>query len=120
MPEQAIQNESASAPVSMKITNVRSRIVNVPVKKKVVARVGTFESMWFLLVDVETDVGITGSTYLWAFSPAGAAALQKVLLELADVAVGENPFFSTRLWRRMWGRITQWGHKEPSRNNVSN
>jgi L-alanine-DL-glutamate epimerase-like enolase superfamily enzyme len=111
MSERSTQNESKSAPLPIKITNVRSRVVNVAVKKKVVSRVGTFGSIWFLLVDVETDAGITGSTYLWAFSSAGAAALQKVLLELADVAVGENPFFSTRLWRRMWGRITQWGHK---------
>ena len=104
-------DESVVAPVSITITNVRSRIVNVPVQKKVVARIGTFASMWFLLVDVETNVGITGSSYLWAFSPSGAAALQKVLQELTEVAIGESPFFSTRLWRRMWERITQWGHK---------
>jgi L-alanine-DL-glutamate epimerase-like enolase superfamily enzyme len=95
----------------MKITAVRSRAVLVPLRRNVVARVGSWDAMWFLLVDVDTDEGITGSTYLWAFSRSGAAALQQVLNELAEVAVGEDPFFTTRLWRRMWARITQWGHK---------
>lgn len=95
----------------MTITAVRSRVVNVPIKKQVVSRVGIFPSMWFLLVDVETDAGITGSTYLWAFNANGAAALQNVLQELAEVVVGENPFYTTRMWQKMWRCITQWGHK---------
>ena len=101
--------EGSRAP--MKITAVRTRVVNIPLKRRVVARLGIFESVWFVLVDVETDAGISGSTYLWAFSPSGAAAMQKVLMELAEVAVGENPFYSARLWKRMRSRITQWGHK---------
>lgn len=95
----------------MKITGVRSRVAAVPIRRKVVASVGTFTTMWAVLVDVDTDEGITGSTYLWAFSQAGARSLQQVLAELADVAVGEDPFFSARLWRRMRQRTTMWGHE---------
>ena len=95
----------------MKITGVRSRTVVVPVKRRVVARIGVFDRMWFVLVDLDTDEGITGSTYLWTFTQHGARAVRHVLDELAEVAVGEDPFFTTRLWRRMWARITQWGHK---------
>lgn len=95
----------------MRITAVRSRVVALPVRKKVVSRIGVFDTMWNVLVDVDTDEGITGSTYLWAFSPHGARSVQHVLAELAEVAMGEDPFFSARLWRRMWSRISQWGHK---------
>jgi L-alanine-DL-glutamate epimerase-like enolase superfamily enzyme len=111
MSQASTQDAGFVAPIPIVITAVQSRVVNVPIKKKVVSRVGIFESMWFVLVDVKTDAGITGSTYLWAFSPAGAAAIQKVLEELADVTVGEDPFCSSRLWRKMRSRITQWGHK---------
>ncbi|MBV9228825.1 MAG: mandelate racemase/muconate lactonizing enzyme family protein [Chloroflexi bacterium] len=111
MSEEFVQGAGFVAPAPITITGVRSRVVKVPIKKKVVSRVGIFESMWFVLVDVETDAGITGSTYLWAFSSAGAAAIQKVLVELAEVAVGEDPFCSARLWKKMRSRITQWGHK---------
>ncbi len=95
----------------MKIAGVRSRVVALPVRKKVVSRIGVFDTMWTVLVDLETDEGITGISYLWAFSSHGARAVQDVLEELAEVAVGEDVFFTTRLWRRMWARITQWGHK---------
>lgn len=95
----------------MKITAIRSRVVNVPLKRKVVARIGIFESMWFLLVEVDTDEGITGSYYLWAFNANGAVALNAVLTELSEAAIGEDPFFSARIWDKMWRRITQWGHK---------
>ncbi len=111
MSELSMKDEGVIAPVSMTITAVRSRIVNVPLAKKMVSRVGVFERVWFLLLDVETDVGISGSSYLWAFSAQGAAALQGVVEELAMMAVGESPFFSARLWKRMWNRITMWGHK---------
>ena len=94
----------------MKITDVRSRVVKMPLEKRIVSRSGILDVMWYLLVDVATDEGITGSTYLWAYSEAGAGALRQVLVELAAVAVGEDPFFSARLWQRMWGRTTQWGH----------
>src|SRR5262249_42203554 len=75
--------------------------------------------MWFLLVDLATDEGLTGQTYLWAYSPAGAQALQGVLRELAEVAVGEDPFFSARLWRKMWRRINQWGRAGLAINGLS-
>jgi len=67
--------------------------------------------VWFVLVDVATDDGPSGLAYLWTFSDHGARAVQHVIAELAEVAIGEDPFFTTRLWRRMWARITQWGHK---------
>jgi L-alanine-DL-glutamate epimerase-like enolase superfamily enzyme len=95
----------------MKITGVRGRTVVVPIKRKVVSRIGQFDRMWFVLVDVTTDEGLTGSTYLWTFTQHGARAVRHVLDELAEVAVGTDPFFTTRLWRGMWSRITQWGHK---------
>lgn len=94
----------------MKITDIRSRIVHLPLVKRAVSRSGAFEAMWYLLVDVATDEGIVGSTYLWAYSAAGAGALRHVLAELAAVAVGEDPFFSAQGWRRIWDRTTQWGH----------
>ena len=94
----------------MKIRGLRTRVVQVPLRQRVVSRSGVFDSMWYLLVDLETDEGVDGLAYLWAFSAAGAAALRQVLAELAEVAVGESPFYSARLWQRMWSRMTQWGH----------
>jgi L-alanine-DL-glutamate epimerase-like enolase superfamily enzyme len=97
--------------VDLRIASIRTRVVTVPIKRPVVARIGHYSHMWFVLVDVATDDGLSGLAYLWTFSDHGARAVQNVIAELAEVAVGEDPFFTTRLWRGMWARITQWGHK---------
>jgi hypothetical protein len=39
----------------MQITAVRSRVIALPSKKRVINRSGVFETMWDVLVDVETD-----------------------------------------------------------------
>jgi L-alanine-DL-glutamate epimerase-like enolase superfamily enzyme len=95
----------------MKITGVRTRIVGLPIRPIVVNRSGVFDTMWNVLVDVTTDEGIDGSTYLWGYSVAGARALREVLVELAQAATGEDPFFATRVWRKNWRLIQQWGHR---------
>jgi L-alanine-DL-glutamate epimerase-like enolase superfamily enzyme len=95
----------------MRITGVRTRVVRLPIEPPVVNRSGVFDTMWNVLVDVDTDEGITGSTYLWGYSPAGARALREILVELGEAAVGEDPFFATRLWRRSLVQIQQWGRR---------
>src|SRR5262245_13026650 len=103
----------------MQITALTSRVARVPLQQRIVSNSGVFAEMWFLLVDLASDEGFTGQTYIWAYSPAGAQALQGVLRELAEVAVGEDPFFSSRLWRKMWRRINQWGRAGLAINGLS-
>lgn len=96
----------------MRITGLRTRVVALPVRKKVVARVGTYDRMWFVLVDLDTDVpGLAGLSYLWAFRPHVARAVQALLTDLEDLVVGQDPFNSTRLWRLMWAHISQFGYR---------
>lgn len=95
----------------MQITAVRTRVVRLPIRRPVINRSGVFTTMWDVLIDVETDAGLTGSTYLWAYNEAGALALRYVLADLAEVVIGQDPFFTTRMYRQMWTRLTQWGRK---------
>src|SRR5215471_2997700 len=95
----------------MRVVEVRTRVVPVPIRPVVVNRSGVFDTMWNLLVDVATDEGLVGSTYLWGYSPAGAKALREVLVELGETLIGEDPFFTTRVWRKNWRQIQQWGHR---------
>jgi L-alanine-DL-glutamate epimerase-like enolase superfamily enzyme len=95
----------------MRVTDVRTRVVKLPIENPVINRSGVFDTMWNVLVDVDTDEGITGSTYLWGYSEAGARALREILVELGEAAMGEDPHFTTRLWRRMLVRVQQWGRR---------
>ena len=95
----------------MQITALRTRVAVLPVRKRVVGRMGTFDRIWFVLLDLDTDTDLRGLSYLWTFRPHIARAVQAILADLEELTVGEDPFFTTRLWRRMWQQISQYGHK---------
>ena len=94
----------------MKIDAIRTRIVRLPVKSPLVTGNIRIESVWFLLVDLKTDDGASGSSYIWSFNKAGSSALKAVVEHLANTALGENPLFTARLWNGMWRSLIQWGH----------
>src|SRR5258708_12706781 len=53
-----------------------------------------------LLIDLETEEGILGRSYLWSYFPAAAAAIAKMLEEVARVVVGER-LAPAGLWRNL-------------------
>jgi hypothetical protein len=46
--------------VDLRIAGIRPRVVTVPIKRTVVARIGHYSHMWFVLVDIATDDGPSG------------------------------------------------------------
>ena len=68
------------------------------------------ESIWFLLVDLDTDEGVRGSSFIWGFNKAAARSLAAMVEHLADSALGEDPTATTRLYNKMWRALIQQGH----------
>jgi mandelate racemase len=68
------------------------------------------DTVWFVVVDLTTDHGPSGRSYIWGFSKAGSDALCSVIEHLSSVTLGEDPFYTTRLWGAMWRALIQWGH----------
>ena len=50
------------------IRGVRARSVVVPLKRPLKNAFGVFDSGPLVLIDVETDQGVTGRTYIFAYS----------------------------------------------------
>ncbi len=94
----------------MKIDAITTRLVRLPIKTPAVTGNMNIASVWFLLVDLDTDEGARGSAYIWSFNKAGSSALKAVVEHLANDALGENPFYTARLWHKMWRSLIQWGH----------
>lgn len=94
----------------MKIDRITTRILRIPNDRPLVTGNIRIEAIWFLLLDIHTDQGVTGSAHIWAFNKAGAAALQGVVEHLSSIALGEDPSATARLWERMWKGLIQWGH----------
>ena len=69
------------APANIKRVVIRP--VVVPLRRPVVAAIGRFDTWPLVLVDVETDGGVTGSAYI---APYRAAAMPAIVAELRDLA----------------------------------
>ena len=75
------------APV-LTIRSIRSRAVSVPLRFALGTSAQTVRTAPLLLVDLETDGGITGRTYLFCYMPMGAALVARVLEEALGAIKG--------------------------------
>lgn len=94
----------------MKIERITTRIVRMPQAQPLVTGNISIDSIWYLLVDIDTDQGVRGSSHIWGFNKAGSAALKAVVEHLSSVVLGEDPCATTRVWGKMWKALIQWGH----------
>lgn len=94
----------------MRIDRITTRIVRMPQEQALVTANIRIDAVWFLLVDIDTDHGLRGSSHIWAFNKPGASALKAVVEHLSPIVLGEDPRATTRLWDSMWKALIQWGH----------
>lgn len=71
------------------IRSIRSVSVLVPMKLPLGTSAVTVRSAPLLLIDLETEEGITGRTYLFCYSPFGAQLIARVLQELLSLVKGD-------------------------------
>jgi mandelate racemase len=68
---------------------IRARGVEVPMKLPLGTSAGTLRSAPLLLVDLETEEGVTGHSYLFCYLPAAAGAIATVLGEVERTVKGD-------------------------------
>src|SRR5207245_11693983 len=64
---------------------IRSIGVEVPMTYALGTSRGVITKAPLILIDVETDEGVTGRSYLWCYFPAAIPAIAKILEEVARV-----------------------------------
>ncbi|MCU0490817.1 MAG: hypothetical protein MUD01_04485 [Chloroflexaceae bacterium] len=74
---------------SLTIHHLRARAVNVPLMPPVQTASGTVASAPLVLIDLETNAGITGSSYLFCYTPLALGPTAQLLANLAPLLVGE-------------------------------
>ena len=90
------------------VRDVTIRAVVVPFRRPLATRVGHFARWPLLLIDVTTEQGITGRSYLAPYLAGAAAGLRTVLQELADGLRGQpaapgQAFAGARGWFALAG-----------------
>ena len=83
---------------------IRARGVNVPMKLPLGTSAGTLRSAALLLVDVETEEGVTGHAYLFCYLPAAAPAIAAMLGEIERTAKGDG-IEPVELWAKLARRF---------------
>src|SRR6202022_2434270 len=94
----------ASQPPPLVVRAIRWVGVEVPMTYALGTSRGTLTKAPLLLIDLETDEGITGRSYLWCYFPAAIAAIAKLLEEVERVTNGA-PLAPLDLWSRLAERF---------------
>lgn len=71
------------------IRSIRARPVNVPLARPLRTASGTIPSAPLVLIDVTTEQGITGRSYIFGYTPVTLAALTVLLGDVAPMMTGK-------------------------------
>lgn len=71
------------------IRSLRARAVDVPMRKPLTTAGGSVSSAPLVLIDLETDAGVTGSAYVFCYAGFALAPMVGLLDELGGMIAGE-------------------------------
>jgi mandelate racemase len=86
------------------IRSILARAVEVPMKLPLGTSAATIRSAPLLLIDVATEEGITGRSYLFCYLPAAAPAIATLLAEVERMVKGER-VVPADLWEKLARRF---------------
>jgi L-alanine-DL-glutamate epimerase-like enolase superfamily enzyme len=95
----------------MKITKVRSVIVEVPLEKPIKTAIHNIGSVCAICLTLDTDEDVFGEGYLFAIGPKKIKVLHEMLLSLSEFVVGQDPRYTEKIWSDIWQNINFFGHK---------
>jgi mandelate racemase len=98
----------AATPPFLTIRAIRTVGVEVPMTHVLGTSRGTITKAPLLLIDLETEEGVTGRSYLWSYFPAAMAAIAKLLEEAARVTKGDR-VAPVDLWGKLAERFALIG-----------
>jgi mandelate racemase len=87
--EQRIGEDDAMAHVALTLKSVRARPVVVPLERPIVSKVGLFHDWPLILIDLYTEEGIVGRSYLEPYLARAARYIVPAIEDLAAAAKGQ-------------------------------
>ncbi len=75
---------------ALTIRDLRTRAVRVPMRRPLGTSRGVVREAPLVLVDLDTDQGVTGHAYIWAYTDNGARALRVLVAEVLSMVRGDQ------------------------------
>ena len=92
----------------MKVETIRVRAVGAPMKRSLATSTGTLTEAALLLIDLRTDAGVVGRSYLFGLGRHNLAPLAKLVEAMAQMIAGD-PVVPLAIERKLRGRYTLLG-----------
>ena len=94
----------------MKITTLKTTLVDVPLANPIATAIHAMRSVGCVLVELETDEGITGESYVFTLNGARLSALHEMVLGFTHQVEGRDPHFVAQIGQAMWDEMNLIGH----------
>ena len=95
-------------PLTLK--GVRLRAVSAPMRRPLHTRVAVFKSAPLLLIDIETEEGVTGSAYLFGYLPDGPKYMAPLIDGIVSSCAGDT-LVPADLFAKAKKSLTLMGHE---------
>ncbi|MGF7161007.1 L-alanine-DL-glutamate epimerase-like enolase superfamily enzyme [Rhodoligotrophos appendicifer] len=97
-----------------RITGLRLRPASFPLDPPFQAAVGLIASTDLLLVELQTESGLTGIAYTFSFGARDIRMIDAAARALGEVVIGLDVLDTEKLWRRMWDSLLFVGRGGPA------
>ncbi len=93
----------------MKIKDIRTTWLSIPLKVPLADSTHILDKIDWILVDVLTNEGVTGHSYMLTFDYGPELLKGVVDKELRDSIAGMDPVFIEKIWETCWNRVEYIG-----------
>src|SRR5262245_45408425 len=92
----------------MRLTNLAADLLRLPLQRPITPAV---DHVFLLLVHLDTDAGLHGLGFAWAFHGGGRAMLAVADDDLTPLLIGENPLDHERLAAKVYWKLQGVGRR---------
>ena len=95
----------------MKITEFKTRLVDIPLEKPIATAIHQINSVGCVLLELETDQGLVGEGMVQTLNGARIKSLHEMLLGFSHQVEGRDPHDVSAIWQDCWVEMNPIGHK---------
>jgi L-alanine-DL-glutamate epimerase-like enolase superfamily enzyme len=95
----------------MKITALRTDLVNVPLDKPIATAIHNIETVGCVLLTLETDQGFQGEAYAFTINAVRLRAFDEMIKGFSHQVLNKDPHYVSQIWQNIWNEINPTGHK---------
>lgn len=96
----------------MRVTDLRTIIVELPLARPTLNSSGVgHDRIRCVLVFIDTDVGVTGESFLFTNGGRRIEVLETMVQSLKPAVVGADVRYAERIWEKLWRELYFLGHK---------